>query len=114
MTNFAAYDVAYELVAELKTIIEQLRKHSAEAADHVERAAISILFNVAEGNRRYGRDPKRYFAIAAGSTSEVLAALDLARAWDWRISDERARALIDRERAILWGLTHPKRARPHA
>jgi four helix bundle protein len=109
MKNFAAYQVAIELAAALKPIIECLRGFSAEAANQVERACISIVFNVAEGNRRTGRDRIRFFAFASGSTAEVLAALDLSRVWNWPVDDQCARELIDRERALLWGLTHPKR-----
>lgn len=108
MSNFAAYNVAFEIVKEMKPIIDGLRRHSAEAADQAERATISLLFNIAEGNRRHGRDPIRFFVIAQGSAAEIQAALDLADAWGWRLDDERARTLLDRERGILWGLTHPK------
>jgi four helix bundle protein len=111
MKNFATYNVAIELATEMKPIIEQLRRFSAEAADQVERATISIVLNISEGDRLYGKNPRKFFAIASGSTSEVLGALDLARAWNWPIDDTRARALLDRQRALLWGLVHPKRER---
>ena len=114
MQNFIAYQVALELATSLKPIIEELRRHSSEAASQVERACISIVLNISEGNRRSGKDPKRFFSMASGSTSEVLAALDLARAFDWPVKDEKARALLDRQRALLWGLTHPKRSRSAA
>jgi hypothetical protein len=37
--------------------------------------------------------------------TEVRAVLDLAAAWGWPISDAEARRLLDRELALLWGLT---------
>ena len=114
MQNFITYQVAIELATALKPVIEELRRHSAEAAKQVERACISIVLNIGEGNRRAGGDRKRFFTMAAGSTSEVLAALDLARALDWPVKDELARSLLDRQRALLWGLTHPKRSRSAA
>jgi four helix bundle protein len=114
MQNFAAYQIAIQLAAALKPIIQELRRHSSEAANQVERACISIVLNIGEGNRRSGKDPIRFFTMASGSTSEVLAALDLARALDWPVKDDEARRLLDRQRALLWGLTHPKRSRSAA
>jgi four helix bundle protein len=100
-----AYEVALDLVRALRPVVAQLRQHSAEAADQVERAASSIVLNLAEGYRRHGRDPRRFYVMAQGSASEVLGALDLAEAWGWEIQSERARVLLDRELGLLWGLT---------
>jgi four helix bundle protein len=100
-----AYEVALDLVRALRPVVAQLRQHSADAADQVERAASSVVLNLAEGYRRHGRDPKRFYVIAQGSAAEVLAALELAEAWGWEIQTERARVLLDRELGLLWGLT---------
>ncbi len=78
---------------------------SADAADQIERAASSIVQNVAEGSLRRGKDPRRFYTMANGSASEVRAVLDLAKAWGWPINDAEARRLLDRELALLWGLT---------
>src|SRR6185295_5215419 len=87
-----AYDVALDLVRALRSVVVQLRKHSAEAADQVERAASSIVLNLAEGDRRHGRDPQRFFAMAHGSAGEIRGALDLADAWGWQVESGQARA----------------------
>jgi len=108
---FVAYDVALDLVRALRPVVAQLRKHSAEAADQVERAASSIVLNLAEGGRRHGRDPRRFFAIAHGSAGEIRGALDLADAWGWQVESRQARALLDRELGLLWGLTRRDRPR---
>ena len=100
-----AYDVALDLVRALRPVVAQLRKHSPDAADQVERAASSIVLNLAEGDRRHGRDPRRFFDMAHGSAGEILGALDLADAWGWQVDSGRARALLDRELGLLWGLT---------
>jgi four helix bundle protein len=105
-----AYDVALDLVRALRPVVAQLRKHSADAADQVERAASSIVLNLAEGDRRHGRDPRRFFDMAHGSAGEIRGALDLADAWGWPIDSKHARALLDRELGLLWGLT--RRDRP--
>ena len=100
-----AYEVALDLVRALRPVVVQLRRHSVEAADQVERAASSIVLNIAEGDRRHGRDPRRFWAIAHGSAGEIRGALDLAEAWGWQVDSAEARRLLDRELGLLWGLT---------
>ena len=100
-----AYTVALDLVRSLRSVVIELRKYSADAADQIERAASSVVLNIAEGERRSGRDPQRFFAIASGSAGEILGALDLADAWGWKIECARARELLDREQRLLRGLT---------
>ena len=72
------------------------------------RAASSVSANLAEGNRRVGKDRLHFFRIPAGSAAETRAHLRVALAWGWvdaeQISD--ALALIDRELALLWRLAH--------
>ena len=95
-------------------MVAQVRGHSPEAADQVERAASSIVLNLAEGGRRHGRDPRRFWDFTHGSAGEILAALDLADAWGWQIESAQARALLDRELGLLWGLTRRSRAKDAA
>src|SRR5215510_151862 len=109
---FVAYDVALDLIRALRPVVVQLRKCSPEAADQVERAASSIVLNLAEGGRRNGRDPRRFFDIAHGSAGEIRGALDLADAWGWPVDSKQARMLLDRELGLLWGLTRRGRAKP--
>jgi hypothetical protein len=47
--------------------------------------------------------------MAHGSAGEIPAALDVAEAWGWQIESTQARALLDRELALLWGLTRRSR-----
>jgi four helix bundle protein len=112
MHMLVAYEVALDLVRALRPVVAQLRSYSAEAADQVERAASSIVLNLAEGDRRHGRDPRRFWAIAHGSAGEIRGALDLAEAWGWEVDSARARALLDRELGLLWGLTRGSRCKP--
>jgi four helix bundle protein len=106
-----AYEVALDLVRALRPVVAQLRSYSPEAADQVERAASSIVLNLAEGGRRHGRDPRRFWDIAHGSAGEIRGALDLADAWGWQVDSAQARALLDRELGLLWGLTRRSRSR---
>ena len=100
-----AYDVALDLVRALRPVVTKLRTYSADVADQVERAATSIVLNLAEGGRRHGRDPRRFFDMAHGSAGEIRGALDVAEAWGWQIESAQARTLLDRELGLLWGLT---------
>src|ERR1041384_6360521 len=106
-----AYTVALDLIRALRPVVMQLRKYSADAADQVERAASSIVHNLPEGDRRSGRDPKRFYDIAHGSASEIRGALDVAEAWGWQVDGEQARVLLDRELALLWGVTRRGRSK---
>lgn len=106
-----AYDVALDLVRALRPVVAQLRTYSPEAADQVERAASSIVLNLAEGGRRHGRDPRRFWDMAHGSAGEIRGALDLADAWGWQLDSAQARVLLDRELGLLWGLTRRSRAK---
>ena|ERR1043166_629979 len=106
-----AYQVALDLVRALRPVVAQLRSYSAEAADQVERAASSIVLNLAEGDRRHGRDPRRFWDMAHGSAGEIRGALDLAEAWGWQVDGAEARRLLDRELGLLWGLTRRCRSR---
>ena len=111
---FVAYDVALDLIRALRPVTAQLRSHSPDSADQVERAASSIVLNLAEGARRRGRDPRRFYDMAHGSAGEIRGALDLADAWGWQIDSAPARALLDRELGLLWGLTRRGRAAPES
>ena len=105
-----AYTVALDLIRALRPVVAQLRKHNADSADQVERAASSIVHNLAEGSRRNGRDPRRFFDMAHGSAGEIRGALDVADAWGWQVDSEVARALLDRELGLLFGLTRRSRS----
>jgi four helix bundle protein len=106
----AAYTIALDLIRALRPVVAQLRTFSPEAADQIERAASSIVYNLAEGSRRSGRDPKRFYAMAHGSAGEIRGALDVADAWGWQVDSAQARAILDRELGLLFGLTRRSRA----
>ncbi len=111
MNTFVTYNVALELVRALRPIVAELKSHSRDLSDQIERAATSLVLNLGEGNRRAGKDRRRFFVMAQGSASEILAALDVADAWGWAVDARSARVILDRERGLLWGLVHPREAR---
>jgi four helix bundle protein len=107
---FDAFEVGIEMVKALREPIDAIRRSDASLADQALRAAQSVVLNVAEGQRRIGRDRVRFFAIAAGSAAELHAALRLADALGIvsATSIEAAGALLDREKAMLYRLVHKR------
>jgi four helix bundle protein len=96
MSKLVAYEVALELVKELRTIVERVGQHDSNLADQMRRAATSVLLNLAEGQRRAAGNKRRAFDIAHGEAREVLGCLDCAAAWGYVDDAVRARELVDR------------------
>jgi len=108
---FDALENAVQLAKALRAALETIRRHDRGLADQVKRATSSVALNLSEGNRRAGRDRLHSFRIASGSAAEVRTALDLALAWGYLDAESYAPAteLLDRELAMLYRLTHPRR-----
>jgi len=73
MQNFRTYQLAKVLYLETR----KLRLRGA-VRDQLERAALSIATNLAEGSGKIGeKDRRRFFQIAMGSLRETQALLDI-------------------------------------
>jgi four helix bundle protein len=105
---FVAFEVALEVIRSLRGVVAVVRRHSGKVADQIIDAASSSAANLAEGNRRVGRDRLHFFRIAAGSADETRAHLRVAMAWGWVADKDVALTLqlLDRELGLIWGLTH--------
>ena len=103
---FHVYGAALGLVSGLRPVLGALAKADRSLADQLRRAASSVVLNIAEGNRRTGKDRLHFFRIAAGSAAEARAALEVARAWGMVGAAPVAEAELDRVLAMLWRLTH--------
>ncbi len=103
---FHVYGAALGLVSALGPVLGQLKTADRALADQLRRAASSVMLNIAEGNRRTGKDRLQFFRIAAGSAAEVRAALEVARAWGMIGAAPAAEVELDRVLAMLWRLTH--------
>lgn len=72
------YQVAIDLVTLASQIVRELPRGNAHLADQLQRAAISIPLNIAEGAGEYSRkDKARFYRIAKRSATECAATLDV-------------------------------------
>ena|SRR5689334_18976389 len=106
--SFVALEIAYQVIEVLRGIVPVIRREDAEVARQIVRSASSVAANLAEGNGRVGADRRRFFRIAAGSAQETRAHLRVASTWGWLEATQYAKAdaLLDRQLALLWKLTH--------
>ena len=105
--TFVAYEVSLEVIESLRNVVQVIRQYDMESAKQIVRAASSVSANIAEGNRRAGKDRKHFFRIAAGSADETRAHLRSAVAWGWIEPNTIGTSLklLDRQLGLLWGLT---------
>jgi four helix bundle protein len=104
-----AFELALEVIESLRGAVAVVRRRDAKLAKQMIAAASSIAANVEEANRRTGGgDRLHLLKVAAGSAAETRAHLRVAMAWGWlKATDvEAPLALLDRELAVLWRLTH--------
>jgi four helix bundle protein len=109
MSTFVAYEVAMEVVREMRSIVEVVGKHDSNLADQMKRAATSVVLNLSEGMRRQRGNQQRAYEIAHGEARELFGALDVAAAWGYVLDASAARSKLDRLLGLLWGLTHSGR-----
>jgi len=105
---FDALEVSHAVMDQLTVIEPKIRMRRKSLADQIGRAAESVVLNLAEGRMRAGLDRPDIFRRAAGSASELTAALRLCRSRRYITPEELAAidAALDRVRAMLWKLTH--------
>jgi len=106
--NLDAWRLARNLVIEVYrlTDLDALRG-SRSLCDQMQRSAISVPSNIAEGDERgTNRDALRFLYVSKGSLAELRTQLDIAQATG-RISRadyEAAEALADRVARLLSGM----------
>jgi four helix bundle protein len=78
--NLLVYQKAVDLADRLASITEKFPRGYYFLVDQLNRAALSIATNLAEGNGRFTKaDRKNFFTIARGSAQECVPLLDVAR-----------------------------------
>lgn len=74
------YQKAIDLAEQITDLTEQFPRGYYFLIDQLNRAALSIAANIAEGNGRFTKpDRKHFFVIARGSAQECVPLLELAR-----------------------------------
>ena len=79
--NLEVYQKAVALAIEISAITDNFPKGSYYLIDQINRAAISISLNLAEGNGRFTqKDRNNFFYIARGSAFECVPILKILNA----------------------------------
>ncbi|HSD19252.1 MAG TPA: four helix bundle protein [Anaeromyxobacter sp.] len=72
------YGLAIDFVARANDVVELLPRGRGYLADQLQRAALSIVLNIAEGAGKFSGDDKAVFYVRArGSATESAAVLDV-------------------------------------
>lgn len=102
-SRFQVLEIAIEAIGAMRGLVAGIRRHDRDLGEQIRRAASSVALNIAEGNRNEGGTRLSRFSTAAGSTSEVRAALRVAVAWGYVGAQEieAVDELLDRVAAML-------------
>ena len=74
------YQKAVDFADQAASLTEQFPRGYGYLSDQLNRAALSIATNIAEGNGRFtSPDRKHFFVIARGSAQECVPLLELAK-----------------------------------
>ncbi|HBS28923.1 MAG TPA: four helix bundle protein [Phycisphaerales bacterium] len=74
------YQRAVDLADEIAARTEQFPRGYGFLVDQLNRAALSVATNIAEGNGRFTRpDRRNFFIIARGSVQECVPLIEIAR-----------------------------------
>ncbi len=78
--NLEVYQKAIDLADKVSTLIGKFPRGYYFLVDQLNRAALSIATNIAEGNGRFTKaDRKGFFIISRGSLQECVPLLELAK-----------------------------------
>jgi four helix bundle protein len=78
--KLVVYQKAIDFADKVADLTEKFPRGYRFLSDQVNRAALSIAANIAEGNGRFTKaDRKNFFGIARGSVPECVPLLELAR-----------------------------------
>jgi len=104
LQGFDAYGNAIRFY---RGVCHATRGRRGHVVDQLRRAAESVALNVAEAYPTTGADRARRFRIAGNEASECGAALDLLEIQGAlpALALLELRAVLDRERAMLWRLS---------
>jgi len=101
-------DTAVDVVRDIEQAVRNVRGRHADLVDQLQRAAESVVLNLAEGAGRSGKDKNYHYRVAYASAGEAATALQLLAAY--RLLDaslaSSLQERLDQVRAISWRLIH--------
>ena len=107
-TGLKVVDTAVDVVRDIERAVRTIRGRHADLVDQLQRAAESVVLNLAEGAGRGGKDKHYHYSVAYASAGEAATALRLLAAYgllDARLATSLQERL-DQLRAITWRLIH--------
>jgi len=106
------YQLAIEFVARANDVIEKLPRGRGYLSDQLQRAALSIVLNIAEGAGKFSQaDKASFYMRARGSATESAAVLDVCRKLNLIASPiaEQNKGILDRIAKMLTKLIKSRR-----
>ncbi len=104
------YHVAIEFVARANDVVEQLPRGRGYLADQLQRAALSIVLNIAEGAGKFSpADKAAFYTRARGSATESAAVLDVCRRLNLAANVDPDKAILERIVSMLTKLIKSRR-----
>ncbi|HJQ39795.1 MAG TPA: four helix bundle protein [Thermoanaerobaculia bacterium] len=104
------YQVSIEFVARANDVVEQLPRGRGYLADQLQRAALSIVLNIAEGAGKFSpADKAVFYTRARGSATESAAVLDVCRRLNLTPSVDADKAILERIVSMLTKLIKSRR-----
>jgi len=110
MKTFETMDATMAMIGILRPVLEAIERKDKDLGRQLRRATVSVVSNLAEGNRKVGNDRLHAWRMASGSAEEAKLQLRIARAWGYvegRGLDD-SDAAVDRVCALLYRLTTPR------
>jgi four helix bundle protein len=104
------YQVAVEFVAKANDIVVRLPRGRGYLGDQLQRAASSIVLNVAEGAGKFSpADKSVFYTRARASANECAAVLDVCRKLNLVSDVETHKAILERISQMLTKLIKSRR-----
>jgi four helix bundle protein len=103
---FDIHDRSISLIRSLLPVLTRLSASDSELEAQIRRAARNVALNIAEANRRKGRDRANRFRWVLAEAAEVSSGLEIAMAFGYITTDDVAESLelADRVRAMAYRL----------
>jgi four helix bundle protein len=77
------YEVAIRVLEGLRPAVAAVEARDRDLARQMRRAASSVVLNIAEGSGSSGGTRRERYRNALGSAREVVACIEVARAWGY-------------------------------